>query len=62
MTTYTKRFKHKLSRPRGMILTDAFDQVLVGESEDEILIYQEETFDYNMRSKNSTIYIKRIKH
>ncbi len=62
MTDYTNRFKNKLKRIRGRILTDLFEQVLVGEHEDQILIYQEERLDYGMRGKNLTSYTKRVKN
>jgi hypothetical protein len=58
---YGQRAKDALRRFRGRILTDIFAQVLVGEDEDEILIWQESKSDYGKKSKNTSIYTNRAK-
>lgn len=57
-------FEHKniISRNRGRILTDLLVQVLVGESEDEILIYQEHDVGWGFSNKNATTFALRNKN
>ncbi len=62
MTTYTNRAKNRLRRFRYRILTDLFAQVLVGENEDDVLIWQEAGTDIDKRSKNTTSYTQRVKN
>lgn len=61
-STFSERAKNRLRRFRYRILTDLFAQVLVGENEDEILIWQEAGTDIDKMSKNTTSYTQRVKN
>lgn len=60
--SFTPRNKNILAYIRSLITTDAGARVLVGENEDEVLIWTATTTGWDNSTKNSTSFTSRTKN